>query len=459
MRIDGRKVAYRATAGTINLRDDSGQATASIFHVAYLRDGVDPATRPVTFAFNGGPGSSSVWLHLGLLGPRRIVFGESTVPPAPPHRLVDNEHSILDRSDLVLIDPVTTGWSRAADPESAKDFYGLKEDTEAVSEFIRVWCSRNGRWSSPKLLLGESYGTTRAAALAGHLTDKLGLYVNGVVLISAVLAFGTSHPDLGNDLPYAMLLPSYAASAWFHGRLDRRRWKSLRALTEEVEAFALGEYSTLLLRGSRATAAEVASVSARLAAYTGLSERFLASCDLRPLPNRWFKELLRDQRRTVGRLDSRFTAIDRDAAGEEPEYDAAYAMIQGAFTGAVNDYLRRDLGFESDLLYDVISEKAKPWKWGDAGDGRYPEVASALRGAMHRNRAMRVLLASGYYDLATPYLAAEWTLDHMQLDPSLRSNITMTRYEAGHMMYIHEPSVARLRQDLVDFIDGLAADF
>ena len=445
-----RGFPYRATAATYHLKDEKdGKVKASLFHVSYVRTDVkDARQRPVTFVFNGGPGSSSVWLHLGLFGPRRVVIGDSTVPPPPPYETVENDHSLLDDSDLVFIDPVTTGWSRGADEETAKQFHGLKEDTESVGEFIRLWLSRNHRWDSPKFVMGESYGTTRAASLAGHLTDKLGIYVNGVVLISAILAFQTARPDEGNDLPYVLFLPTMAATAWYHRRVDRGRWKSVRALTDEVEEFALGDYASVLLRGSRATEAERDAVVEKLARYTGLTPAFLRECDLRVAPGRFYKELLRDQRRTVGRLDSRFVGIDRDAAGENPEFDPAYAVIQGIYTAAVNQYLRADLKFDNDALYDIISEKVRPWKWGDSGDGKYPEVVSALRAGLNRNRAMRVLLASGYYDFATPFCAAEWTLDQMRIDAELRPNLTSKRYEAGHMMYIHEPSIRALRKDI-----------
>ncbi len=441
---------YRATAATYHLKDEKdGQVKASLFNVSYVRtDAKAAGGRPVTFVFNGGPGSSSVWLHLGMVGPRRVVVGDSTTPPAPPYRAVENAETLLDDSDLVFIDPVTTGWSRAATAEEAKHFHGLQEDTESVTEFIRLWLSRNGRWQSPKFLIGESYGTTRASSLAGHLADKHGVYLNGVALISAILLFQTARPDPGNDLPYVLFLPSYAATGWYHGTVDRKRWRSLRALTDEVEEFALGAYASLLLRESRASGAERDDVLRRLTAYTGLSETFLREANLRIAPQRYFKELLRDRRRTVGRLDSRFLGIDRDAAGEGPEYDPAYAVIQGIFTAAVNHYLRVDLGFENDALYDVLTDKVRPWKWGDNGDGKYPEVVSALRLAMNRNRAMRVLVASGYYDFATPFAAAEWTVDHMDLDPELRGNVSTTRYEAGHMMYVHEPSIRQLRADV-----------
>lgn len=445
---------YKATAATYHLKDEKdGKVKASLFHVSYVRGGIkDAGRRPVTFIFNGGPGSSSVWLHLGLFGPRRVVIGDATTPPPPPYRAVENAQTLLDDSDLVFIDPVTTGWSRATETDDAKQFHGLKEDTESVAEFIRLWLSRNGRWESPKFLMGESYGTTRASSLAGYLADKQGIYLNGVALISAILLFQTARPDPGNDLPYVLFLPSYAATGWYHKTVDRRRWRSLKGLTDEVEEFALGDYASLLMRGSRASDAEREAVLRKLVDYTGLSEAFLREADLRVAPHRYFKELLRSQRRTVGRLDSRFLGIDRDAAGENPEYDPAYAVIQGIYTAAVNHYLRVDLGFENDALYDVLTDKVRPWKWGDNGEGKYPEVVSALRLALNRNRAMRVLLASGYYDFATPFCAAEWTLDHMSLDPELRGNLTTTRYEAGHMMYVHEPSIKKLREDIREWM-------
>jgi carboxypeptidase C (cathepsin A) len=452
--IRGETVPYRARAATVNLRDADDKVRASLFHIAYTRtDAADAGRRPVIFAFNGGPGSSSAWLHMGLFGPRRVRLGDAGTPPPPPYQPVENGYSILDAADLVMIDPVSTGWSRPAEGTEGERFHGLKEDTEWVAEFIRLWTARNGRWQSPKYVMGESYGTTRAASLAAHLQQRHGMYLNGVVLISAVLLFQTVRPQPGNDLPYVLYLPSYAATAWYHGRLDGARDSTLQALTDEAGAFALGDYASVLLRGSQAPQAEVAEVARRLAALTGLSREFVERADLRVTPQRFFKELLRSERRTVGRLDARYTGIDGDAAGETAEYDPSYAMIQGPYTAAVNHYLRAELGFETDLLYEVLNGDAvRPWKWGDAGDGRYPEVGSALRTAMAQNRSLKVFLASGYYDLATPFQAAEWTLDHLRLDPSLAGNVTRRRYEAGHMMYVHEPSIAALRGDLDAFM-------
>ena len=457
VRIGGREVAYRAVASTTTLRDDEGEPRASVFAVAYTRADVDDqGTRPLTFVFNGGPGSSSTWLHMGLVGPRRVDVPDG--PAAAPYRVADNDASLLDVSDLVFVDPVSTGYSRPAAGQEAKQFHGFQEDVESVGDFIRLYTTRAGRWASPKFLVGESYGTTRAAALARHLQQRHGLFVSGVGLISAILMFQTGRPEPGNDLPYVLALPTYAATAWYHGRLDGRAG-GLRALTDEVESFALGDYAAVLLQGSRASEAARRSVLDRLAACTGLSAAFLEACDLRVSPQRFFKELLRDQRRTVGRLDTRFTGIDSDAAGEAPEYDPSYAVIQAPFTAAVNAYLRCELGFDSDLPYEVLnSEKVRPWKWGEEGDNRYLDVASRLREAMSWDRGLRVLLASGYYDMATPFAAAEWTLDHMGLDPTLAANVRTRRYEAGHMMYIHPESRDSLAGELRRLVTGAGPD-
>jgi carboxypeptidase C (cathepsin A) len=453
--IGGQQVPYRAVAATSTLRGDDGEPKASIFSISYTRTDVDDAAaRPLTFVFNGGPGSSSTWLHLGLAGPRRVDMADGPTAPPAPHRVVDNDASLLDVSDLVFIDPISTGYSRPVAGQEAKQFHGLREDVEWVAEFIRLHTSRTGRWASPKFLVGESYGTTRASALARHLAQRHGMYVGGVGLISAVLMFLANRPDPGNDLPHVLALPTYAATAWYHHRLDSR-FSDLRALTDEVEEFALGDYATVLLQGDRASADARRSARDRLATFTGLAPAYLEACDLRVAPRRFYKELLRSERRTVGRLDTRFTGIDSDAGGEAPEYDPSHAVVQAPFSAAVNSHLRNELGFESDLPYEVLNgEKVRPWNYGDDGENRYANVATMLREAMSWNRDLRVLLASGYYDMATPFAAAEWTIDHMGLDPSLAGNVRRTRYEAGHMMYIHPPSRDRLAAELRALVTG-----
>lgn len=453
VKIGGRSINYTAAAGTLTLRDNEDKPKAIMFHIAFARDGVgDPTNRPVTFVFNGGPGSASLWLNLGLLGPRRVVIGDATVPPRPPYQLTDNEFSLLDESDLVFIDPISTGYSRPLPEEDKKQFHGVKEDAEWVAEFIRLWTTRNRRWGSPKFLIGESYGTVRAGALSGVLQDRHGLFLNGIVLVSAVLNLQTLSFDPANDvLPYVVYLPAYAATAWYHGRLDRS-FKNLTALCAEVEEFSLGEYATALLKGRHLDEKARRSIAKRVARYSGLSIEFVERCNLRVSGGRFAKELLRDQRLTVGRLDSRFTGIDADAAGERVEYDPLITMIAGIFTACMNQYVRSELKFESDLFYESLQGPVQPWNYGDAGNNRYVDVGSVLRSAMSKNRGMRVMVASGYYDLGTPYFGAEYTVDHFGLDPSLEANVTTKRYEAGHMMYIHEPSIAQLREDLGVFI-------
>lgn len=454
--IGGQSVAFVASAGTLTLKDEDGKPKARIFYTAYVRqDAEGPARRPITFTFNGGPGSSSVWLHMGAFGPRRVVLPDDASPPPPPYRLADNAHSILDISDLVFIDPVSTGYSRAVTGEDPKQYHGVTPDVESVGEFIRLYVTRHRRWGSPKFLAGESYGTTRAANLVNHMQDRHGMFFNGVLLISSVLHFQTILFGPDNDLPYILYLPGYAATAWYHGRLAPALQgdgssAALRALLDRAEAFALGDYASALLRGSRLAGGERTRVAAEIAALTGLSEDFVLRCDLRIRLDRFAKELRRADGRTVGRLDSRFTGIDRDTAGEAFEYDPSYSAIQGVYTAAVNHHVRAELGYESDLPYEILTDKVHPWDY-DTARNRYLDVAEPLRRAMTRNPHLRVFVGSGYYDLATPYCATEHTFSHLGLDPSLDGNVQMASYEAGHMMYVHTPSLAKLKADLSAF--------
>jgi carboxypeptidase C (cathepsin A) len=393
-----------------------------------------------------------VWLHLGLFGPRRVAMAEEGWAPPPPYRLVDNDQSLLDRTDLVFIDPVTTGYSRAVPGEDAKAFHGVRPDVEAVGEFIRLWVTRNRRWASPKILAGESYGTTRAAALAAHLQERHGMYFNGVVLVSSILNFGTARFDPGNDLPYALYLPTYTATAWYHRRLPADlQARELPAVLAEVRRFAQGDYTLALMQGGRLPEAERREIADRLARYTGLSPEYVLGTDLRIQIFRFVKELLRDRRRTVGRLDSRFTGIDRDAAGEGFDFDPSMAAIRGPFSTLLNDYLRRELGYESDLPYEILTDRVRPWSFEEF-ENRYLDVAEPLREAIAQNPALQIFVANGYYDLATPFFATEYTFDHLGLDPSLTGNVEMGYYQAGHMMYIHRPSLEQLRADLVRFL-------
>ena len=452
LRVGSETINYTARAGTIVLKNDEGDARASFFFVYYAKDGADPAKRPITFTFNGGPGSSSVWLHMGAFGPKRVAYADDDGNAArPPYRLVDNEATILDATDLVFLDPVTTGFSRAIPTTDAKKFHGFEADVESVGEVIRLITTRHARWSSPKFLAGESYGTTRAAGLAGWLQDQ-GFYLNGVMLISSILNFGTARFDTGNDLPYIVFLPTYAATAWYHKRLPADlQQATIETVVAEAERFALGEYAAALLKGDNLTDAEKRSVVQKLARLTGLSPEYLERTNLRININRFDKELLRDKRRTVGRLDSRFTGIDRDAADDVPEFDPSYAAIYGEYTAVLNDYVRRTLKFETDLPYEILTDKVRPWSY-DRYQNRYLDVGETLREAMSQNPHLRVFVANGYYDLATPFAATKYTFSRMQIDPELRGHVTMSYYPAGHMMYIHRASREKLREDVLAFI-------
>jgi carboxypeptidase C (cathepsin A) len=471
--LDGQPLEYTATAGTIVLREEEEgderksegeKPKASIFFVAYtLRpgNGADDvshrAARPITFCFNGGPGSSSVWLHLGLLGPRRVpVADERDRPLPPPFRLVDNAHSLLDRTDLVFIDPVSTGYSRAVPGEKPSTYHDFKKDIESVGDFIRLYTTRYQRWASPKYLIGESYGTTRAAGLSGYLQNRHGMYLNGVMLISSILDFQSARFTPGNDLPYVLFLPTYAAAAWYHRQLAGDLQADLARTLALVEAFAQGEYAHALFQGASLPAREREAIVEKLARYTGLSPDYVEQTNLRINIHRFVKELLRDERRTVGRLDSRFTGIDRDSAGEKPEYDPSYALIQGPYTAALNDYVRTELEFESDLPYEILTDRVRPWSY-DEHQNEFVNVAETLRESISKNPSLRVFVACGTYDLATPYYATQHTFNHLQLDPSLLGNITVKSYEAGHMMYVHEPSLAQLKTDLAEFIQSAAS--
>jgi carboxypeptidase C (cathepsin A) len=463
LKIGKREIAYTATCGTVVLKEETEKegkhegekARAKVFFIAYTLDETpDRAKRPVTFSFNGGPGSSSVWLHLGVVGPKRVALDDDGFAATLPGRLVDNEFSMLDSTDLVFIDPVGTGYSRMVEGEKVNEYHEYKRDLESVGEFIRLWTTRYGRWASPKYLIGESYGTTRASGLSLHLMQRYGLYLNGVMLVSVALDFQALRFGHANDVPPVIFLPTYAATAWYHKRLpsDLQK-KPLRKVLDEVEAFASGEYAAALFQGARLAPKERKAVVAKLARYTGLSPEYIERTDLRIEIFRFCKELLRDEQRTVGRLDSRFTGRDRDAAGEEFEFDPAMVEIYGAYASAMNDYVRGDLRFEADHPYEVIKALYLDWGWKDYAN-RYIAVGDQLRQAMSMNRQMRVLVANGYYDLATPHFGSDYTIAHLAIPPELRDNISVTYYEAGHMMYIHKPSLRSLAAELRRFVSA-----
>jgi len=457
-----RTLDYSVTCGTVVLREDEqrdGQRSAdkpraSLFFIAYTLKGAEPATRPVTFSFNGGPGSSSVWLHLGILGPQRVVTDEMGNAPPPPYALTDNEHTLLTDSDLVFIDPVGTGHSRMVEGEKVAEFHDYQRDLDAVGEFIRLYLARYGRWGSPKYLIGESYGTTRAAGLSLHLQDKHDVFLNGVMLVSLAVDLQTLHFDHGNELPYPLFLPTYAATAWYHRALaPALQKKPLATVIAAAEAFALGDYTVALMAGSTLGAKARQRIAEQVALYSGLSVAYALRCDLRPREFRYFKELLRERGQTVGRLDSRFLGLDRDDAGEEPEGDPAMSNLLGAYASGINRLLKDTLKFDTDAPYVVHAPIWDKWGWKDFA-GKYVNVGGSLRRAMHANPAMRVYVASGYYDLATPHAAGDYTLSHLGLREPLRKNISVSYFEAGHMMYIHQPSLKRMAGELRAFVRG-----
>lgn len=443
-KINGVDIPYKAIAGNQLLKDDQGHVKASIFYVAYHKENVeDTSSRPITFCFNGGPGSSSVWLHMGAFGPRRILMNEKEEFELPV-QIVNNEYSILDLTDLVFIDPVSSGYSRAAPGEDPKQFHGVEEDINSIANFIRLYTTRVNRWDSPKYLAGESYGTTRAAGVAYYLHKDHQMYFDGIVFISTILNFQTIFD--GDDLSYVLSLPSFTAAAWYHRKLSPSLQKDLHKTLDEVKSFALQEYSSALMQGDLLSDDQRKNVIQKLSNYTGLPLEYIDHCGMRISILRYAKELLRNQKRTIGRFDSRFLGIDSDACGETFEYDPSTNAVFGPFTAAFNKYVRTDLKWIQDDEYVVLA-KVTPWNYGKACN-KFLDVGDNLRETITRNPNFKVFVAKGFYDMATPYFAVEYTFNHLGLEPSLRSRITMSDYQAGHMMYIHLPSLIKLKQDL-----------
>jgi carboxypeptidase C (cathepsin A) len=452
--LGGKPLPYTAVAGTLLLKADDGRPRANVYFTAYFRDDVkDKAQRPMAFIFNGGPGSASVWLHMGAFGPRKVLLAEDgNALPGSPGRLVDNEYTLLDATDLCFIDPVSTGYSRPVPGESASQFHGYTEDVAAVGDFIRLFVTRYERWASPKFIIGESYGTPRAAGLSGYLQGgSVGMYVNGIVLISAILNFGTARFAPMNDLPNVLFLPTYTADAWYHKKLPADLLaKDLAAVLEESRAFALQEYALALLKGNTLDPAAKEAVIKKIARYTGLSPEFIGNANLRISLGRFTKELLRGERHTIGRLDGRFKGFDLDAAGESYEFDPSSTAISGPFPAALNSYLRTELKYKNDTPY-AISGNVRPWSYNNV-QNQYLNTAETLRGAMAANQFLKVFVANGYYDGATPFFATEYTFFQTDLGGDLKGRVKFGYYEAGHMMYIHKPSHAKLKADLAEFI-------
>ncbi len=441
-------LSYTVETGRLPIKNEKDEIEGLIFYHYYKAESKKGENRPVIFSFNGGPGSPSLWLHLGALGPYRAEMESDGNMPEPPFNLVENPSTWLKFADIVFIDPIGTGFSRAKDEETAKKFWGIKGDIESCGEFIRLFLTRKNRWTSPLYLAGESYGTTRASGLSGYLIER-GITFNGLILVSSIMNFQTARFNKGNDLPYSLFLPTYSAIAHYHGVIEG----DLQSTLNKVREFALGEYWTALAQGSNLSDKSRKSVRKKLSQFSGLSESYLDGCDLRPEIWKFCKELLRTKNRTVGRLDGRFQGIDDTThnVNEGPEHDPSMSLLMGPYVSLYNHYAREYCGYETDLEYHVFRGITKPWDWGSAGDG-HPDTSEALRKAMARNPYMKVFVASGYYDLATPFFATEYTVSHLGLDPTLKDNIEIYEYEAGHMMYIHNDSLEKLATEVESFI-------
>ncbi|MDB6113841.1 MAG: peptidase [Lacunisphaera sp.] len=455
--LDGKVIKYRATAGYMLMKDAKNEkAKANIFFIAYtkLDDGankVDPAKRPVTFSFNGGPGSASIWLHMGAIGPKRVVMTEKGESLPPPYRMMDNDATWLDATDLVFIDPVSTGYSRAATGEDPHQFHGFNEDIASIGDFIRLYTTRYQRWGSPKFLVGESYGTTRASGLSDYLQDRYGLYLNGITLISSIMNFQTARFTQGNDLPYQLFLPTYAAGAWYHKKLGgAHATEDLRTVVKAAGRFVQEKYAPALMLGDALPAADKAALAKEMAGLIGLPESFIAQRNLRIDIFTFTRELLADQNRSVGRFDSRLTGIRYQPGTERPDFDPSYEAVYGCYTACFNDYVRRELKYENDLPYNALTGDVQPWNYNNV-QNEYLNTAELLHRAMSRNTNLKVWVANGYYDLATPFFATDYTVRQMGLDPTVRGNINLTFYEGGHMMYMVPAELAKLKADATKF--------
>jgi carboxypeptidase C (cathepsin A) len=451
IKINGMTLNYKAFAGCLPMKDEAGKLKANIFFTSYIKDEEeDKAQRPITFAFNGGPGAASVFLHLGALGPKRILLKEEMEASPPPYRLIENAYTWLDITDLVFIDPVGTGYSRAALSEDPKNFWGVKEDIQSVGTFIRLYLTKYNRWLSPKFIAGESYGTTRAAGLSSYLQNKLGINLNGLILISEALNFESIVFTPGNDLPYILFLPTYTTTAWYHHKLSPEFQSNFQKAAEEVEQFALNEYWVALAKGYLLSEPERNRIVEKLASYTSLSKTFIQKSNLRINRDDFTKELLRPEDLRIGVLDSRITG---KYTPQDFIEDPSVFLVAGLLTATWNDYVKVDLKYENDLSYEILSMKAnESWNWSSSTGGLgYVNVVDTLHQAMSENKYLKVLIASGYYDLDTPYFASKYAANHLGLDPKLRKNLTLTFYEAGHQMYTHLPALKKLKTDVEDF--------
>ncbi|NWG02830.1 MAG: peptidase S10 [Syntrophaceae bacterium] len=451
IKINGMTLNYKAFAGYLPMKDEAGKLRATIFFTSYIKDEEeDKSQRPITFAFNGGPGAASVFLHLGALGPKRMLLKEEKEALPPPYRLIENAYTWLDITDLVFIDPVGTGYSRAASGEDPKKFWGVKEDIQSVGAFIRLYLTKYNRWLSPKFIAGESYGTTRAAGLSSYLQNKLAINLNGLILISEALNFQTIVFTAGNDLPYILFLPTYATTAWYHHKLSPEFQSNFQKTMDEAEEFALNEYLVALAKGDLLSEPERNRVVEKLTRYTGLSETSIQKSKLRISRGDFTKELLRQEDLRIGVLDSRITG---KYTPQDFIEDPSVFLVTGLLMATWNDYVRKELKYETDLPYEILSMKVnESWNWSsDTGGLGYVNVVDTLHQAMSENKYLKVLIASGYYDLDTPFFASKYAANHLGLDAKLRKNLTLTFYEAGHQMYTHLPALKKLKTDVANF--------
>ena len=446
--IAGAQIDYTVTTGELQLKNDKGEEQANIFHVSYIKKGVkDVSTRPVLFAFNGGPGSSAVWLHLGALGPRIIpTSADGTKALAPPVTVVENPQSILDVADLVFVDPVATGLSRPEDKDKSKQFFGVNGDLDSMSDFIRRWITQHKRWSSPKFVLGESYGSLRAAGLSDKLQQRYGMHLNGVILLSGLLDYRTLSPSPGNDLSYSIFLPSLAATAHFHGKIKGDREK----IVKEAKEFAATTYRTALYRGQTLDDASKQKIAAKLSELTSLDPQWIIDNHLRISPSKFRKQLLKSEGKVLGRFDARVAWDAINTASDHPDYDPSYSVVHGPISTAMLDYLGRDLGWKDERVYEILTGKVHPWNWN--ANNSYVNLSGSIASALKHNPKLRVLVQCGHTDLATPASGILYSIDHLMLPKAQRANIQTAWYDAGHMFYLNQTDLEKMRKDLVSFI-------